>query len=388
MSVSFGVLSTYPPTQCGLATFSHALVSHLAPADEVGVVSVVDTPEARPRPEVTHQWVRTDPGGAARAAAALDRFDVVVVQHEYGIFGGRDGADVLAVARAVRVPLVVVLHTVLVTPSAHQRAILEELGRLAATLVTMSHTARQRLVDHYAVDPSQIRVIPHGADASAPARSVEPSRFDGGRLDGGRPPAPPVVLTWGLLGEGKGIEWAIDAMAQLGDLRPAPVYRVLGQTHPKVLEQHGEAYRESLVARARALGVAGSVQFDARYLDRAELQRRIRAADVVLLPYDSREQVTSGVLIEAVAAGRPVVSTGFPHARELLATGAGLVVPRQDPAAIAHALRRVLTEPGLAAGMAAEASRLAPALLWSAVADQYRGVAADALVHVGELATA
>ncbi len=384
MSVSYGVLSTYPPTQCGLATFSAALVAHLAsPEDRVGVVAVVDATQARPRPEVTHQWVRGDVAGAARAAAALDSFDVVVLQHEYGIYGGADGADVLAVARALRVPLIVVLHTVLVTPSDHQRAILEELGRLSATLVTMSRTARDRLVEHYAVDPRAVRVIPHGAPAEvrAPVEAVD------GLPAASRPsrPAAPVVLTWGLLGEGKGIEWAIDAMAQLSDLRPAPVYRVVGQTHPKVLEQHGESYRESLRARARDLGVESAVQFDARYLDRSELQREVREAAVVLLPYDSREQVTSGVLIEAVAAGRPVVSTGFPHARELLASGAGLVVRRQDPGAIAAALRRVLTEPALAAGMAAEARRLAPALLWSAVADQYRAIATDALMAADTL---
>ncbi len=125
--------------------------------------------------------------------------------------------------------------------------------------------------------------------------------------------------------------------------------------------------------------MAEAVRFDSRYLARPELNRLIRRADVVLLPYDSREQVTSGVLIEAIAAGRPVVSTGFPHAQELLASGAGLVVDRQDPLAIAGALRRVLTEPGLAAGMAAEADRIAPVLLWPAVADQYREIAADAV---------
>jgi len=390
LSVSYGVLSTYPPTQCGLATFSAALVAHLAsPEDRVGVVAVVDAMQARPRPEVTHQWVRGDVAGAARAAAALDSFDVVVLQHEYGIYGGTDGADVLAVARALRVPLIVVLHTVLVTPSDHQRAILEELGRLSATLVTMSRTARDRLVEHYAVDPRAVRVIPHGAPAEvrAPVEAVDGLDELTAASRPSRParPAAPVVLTWGLLGEGKGIEWAIDAMAQLSDLRPAPVYRVVGQTHPKVLEQHGESYRESLRARARDLGVASAVQFDARYLDRSELQREVREAAVVLLPYDSREQVTSGVLIEAAAAGRPVVSTGFPHARELLASGAGLVVRRQDPQAIAAALRRVLTEPALAAGMAAEARRLAPALLWSAVADQYRAIATDALMAADTL---
>jgi polysaccharide biosynthesis protein PslF len=197
-----------------------------------------------------------------------------------------------------------------------------------------------------------------------------------------------VILTWGLLGEGKGIEWAIEAMAQLKDLQPAPRYRIVGQTHPRVLEQHGERYRQGLVTRARRLGLARSVEFDGRYLETDDLHRLIQQADVVLLPYDSIDQVTSGVLIEAVTAGKPVVSTGFPHARELLTSGAGLVVERQDPTAMAEALRRVLTEPGLAQTMATEASRIAPNLLWPAVAQQYREVAADALSPDTALASA
>lgn len=380
MSVSYGVLSTYPPTQCGLATFSNALVDSLSSMDdEVGVVSVVDAPETSALPEVAHQWVRGTVGGSAAAAVALNSYDVAIIQHEYGIFGGRDGADVLEVTRALCVPSIVVLHTVLVTPSAHQRAILEELASSCDTLVTMTQTARQRLIEHYPVNPAMVRVIPHGA---ADNRSS---------VCGGRPqPAggSPVILTWGLLGEGKGIEWAIEAMAHLSDLRPAPRYRVVGQTHPRVLERHGERYRDGLIARAGRLGLTDSVQFDARYLARPELHSLVQQADVVLLPYDSREQVTSGVLIEAITAGKPVVSTGFPHANELLSTGAGLVVERQDPAGIAAALRRVLTEPGLAARMGAEASRIAPELLWPAVAEQYRAAAADALSPSAVLASA
>jgi len=371
VSVSYGVLSTYPPTQCGLATFSKALLDSLSsPGDRVGVVSVVDAVDSSPHSEVSHQWVRGKAGGSAAAAAALNNYDVAIIQHEYGIFGGRDGADVLEVARALWVPTIVVMHTVLVTPSAHQRAILEELARHCVTIVTMTETARQRLIDHYVVDPNAIRVIPHGAVDNRAGRTGAPGRSDA---------ANPVILTWGLLGEGKGIEWAIEAMAQLKDLFPAPRYRIVGQTHPRVLEQHGEQYRQGLVTRAQRLGLARSVEFDGRYLDTNDLHRLIQQADVVLLPYDSIDQVTSGVLIEAVTAGKPIVSTGFPHARELLTSGAGLVVERQDSTAMAAALRRVLTEPGLAQAMATEASRIAPDLLWPAVAEQYREVAADAL---------
>lgn len=381
MTMSYGVLSTYPPTQCGLATFSTALVQSLrSPTDLVDVVSVVDAVDTTPGPEIAHQWVRGERGGSAAAAGVLNQYDVALIQHEYGIFGGRDGADVLKVARGLRVPTIAVLHTVLVTPTVRQRAILEELARHCVALITMTHTARDRLVDHYSVDPDLVRVIPHGAAEPPVDRPVE--------FPAGPGPVSPLILTWGLLGQGKGIEWAIDAMARLRDVRPAPRYRVVGQTHPRVLERQGERYRHALVDRAHRLGVAHLVEFDDRYLNRTDLSRLVAQADVVLLPYDSREQVTSGVLIEAVAAGKPVVSTGFPHARELLSSGAGLVVERKDPAGMATALRRVLAEPGLAASMAAEARRLAPDLLWPAVAEQYRAVAAAAASPDTVLATA
>lgn len=369
MVTSYGILSTYPPTQCGLATFTSALAKSLgSPRDVVGVVEVVDVAGSAPRrPEVRHQWVRGQEGGAAAAAARLNGFDVVIIQHEYGIFGGADGHDVLDVVRAVTRPIIVVLHTVLTAPSVRQRAILDELVLSSHAVVTMTQTAKDRLVRGYAAAPDKVRVIPHGATDIRLEAGV------GGRDEG----AAPVVLTWGLLGEGKGIEWGISAMAQLRDIRPAPRYRIVGETHPKVLERDGEEYRRRLETRARDLDVDDAVTFDARYLETTELSRLVHEADVVLLPYDSREQVTSGVLVEAVTAGRPVVSTGFPHAVELLSSGAGLLVERQDPDAIAAALRRVLTEPGLADSLAAEANRLSPQLLWGAVAQQYRDVASS-----------
>ena len=362
--MSLGILSTYPPTQCGLATFSRALVESLQTGgDEVGVVRLVDADEL---PSVVgHAWVRGTRGGAEAAAAALDGYDVAVIQHEYGIFPGRDGEEVLSVVRALRVPVITVLHTVLVTPSDHQREILLELARYSDVLVTMTETARQRLVAHYAIDPAQVEVIPHGAAQFS---------ADRGSSARGRAGRAPVILTWGLLGEGKGIEWAIDAMRELADLRPRPEYWVVGETHPKVRAQHGEAYRDQLIERAGD-DLGRAVHFDDHYLTTAELHQRIHRADVVLLPYDSREQVTSGVLIEAVTAGKPVISTGFPHAVELLASGAGLIVERRDPASIAAALRRVLTDPALAARMTAEATRIAPDLLWPAVGDRYRQIA-------------
>lgn len=239
--------------------------------------------------------------------------------------------------------------------------------------MTMTETARRRLIHGWVVDPDKVHVIAHGA---ADNRGAERAG------DTDKAHARPTILTWGLLGEGKGIEWALDAMPQVADLDPRPLYRVVGETHPRVLEREGEAYRNRLKQQVTDLGIASMVSFESRYLDLVSLLEIVRSADVILLPYDSRDQVTSGVLTEAVVAGKPVISTQFPHARELLATGAGILVPQKDPEAIAAALRRVLTEPGLAAGMRSEARRLAPGLLWSAVADQYIELAHDVLPKV------
>jgi polysaccharide biosynthesis protein PslF len=369
MPVTFGFVSTHPPTQCGLATFNAALAAQLlvwgAPGS--GVVRLADSDDtraaldgtARSGPPVVHTWRTDQPNGWRKAAAALNRFDVAVVQHEYGIYPGLDGQDVLPMLRSVNVPTIVVLHTVLTTPSPRQRALLEQIVAAADAVVTMTDTARARLTTGYRVDARKVTVIPHGAGShtSAPADSV------------GRPH----LLTWGLIGPGKGIEWALRALAHLQDLDPAPMYTIAGRTHPKVLEQHGDGYRDSLHALAAELGVSDSVVHLDSYLDQATLSRVIRSADVVVLPYDSTEQVTSGVLIEAVGAGKPVVATRFPHAVELLTDGPGLLVGHQDPRAMADAVRAVLTDRDLAERLSARTD--APTLRWPAVAERYGQVA-------------
>jgi polysaccharide biosynthesis protein PslF len=380
----YGFLSTYPPTHCGLATFSAALLRHLAvqsSADHVGVVRVVDSVPTALYPDVVAHLVNGSPGSPSVAAAALNGFDIALVQHEYGVYGGPDGAEVLEVLAEVTVPTIVVLHTVLSAPSARQRQVLERIADAAAAVVVMSATAARRLDQGYLIDPAKVSVIPHGALTGrrlSPPASREPFA----------PPAAdlkrPLVLTWGLLGPGKGIEAAIEAFAGLADLDPAPRYLVAGQTHPKVLERQGEAYRDALRRRAEDLGVGADVEFAPEYRNTESLMDLVRTADVVLLPYESTEQATSGVLIEAVAARRPIVATRFPHAVELLTDGAGLLVPHADAAAMTRALRTVLTEPATAASMTAASSRLAPALDWSAVADSYRRLAASLLpVHAG-----
>jgi glycosyltransferase involved in cell wall biosynthesis len=369
VDISYCFLSTYPPTQCSLASFTAALLRALTPTgsdDRAGVVQVVDTAFTGRRAEVVEHLRVGDPAGHLAAAAALNRHDVAIVQHEYGIFGGPDGVDVLAVLDEVRVPVIVVLHTVLAAPTPHQRSVLERVTAAADAVVTMTETARTRLLAGYDVDATRVSVIPHGAVENVSYRLPDPTRR-------------PTILTWGLLGPGTGIEWGLIGLHEIRRLLPQPRYVIAGQTHPRVRQQQGEAYRLGLGNRARALGIAHLVRFERGHLDEPTMARLVGCADVVLLPYDSREQVTSGVLIEAIAAHKPVVSTRFPHAVELLGSGAGILVPHGDGPAIGAALRQVLTDPRLAARMSAEAARIAPSLRWSTVADRYRALAGTLL---------
>jgi polysaccharide biosynthesis protein PslF len=364
---NIAILSTYPPTQCGLATFSAALREHLGP--RVDVVRVVDQLLGQPNSSVVAHLVNGSATSTMRAVAKLNTYDVVIVQHEYGIFGGPDGIEVVGIVEELKVPTIIVFHTVLEIPTSRQREILERLIQAADVLVTMTATARNRLIDFYGADPATVTTIPHGA-IDHRRRRTRPKN------------ARPLVLTWGLLGPGKGVEWAIEALPGLRDLNPR--YLVLGKTHPRVFDRQGDAYRDSLSRRAAKLGVEDLLELNANYLPAADLADVVAGADVVLLPYDSREQVTSGVLIEAVAAGRPVVSTAFPHAVELLADGSGLVVPQCDPGALGVGVRRVLSEPGLAEAMAARAAAQAPTLFWGSVAGRYRDLADE--LHAGALA--
>jgi glycosyltransferase involved in cell wall biosynthesis len=358
---SIGILSTYPPTPCGLATFTAALSDGLsANGAEVSVVRIADgSPTASTR--VVGELVNGSATSVAASAEALNQSDVAIIQHEYGIYGGADGEEVLDLIGELRIPSIVVAHTILKTPTPHQRSVFEAIAARADQVVVMSEVASERLRLDFNIDRRKVTTIPHGA--TIPERvSVKRS---------GRP----TLLTWGLLGPGKGIERVIDVMGSLHDLPGRPRYLVAGRTHPKVLAADGEAYRDARAAQARSSGVADSVSFDPGYRGVRSLVELVQSAAAVVLPYDSTDQVTSGVLVDAIACGRPVVATAFPHAIELLGTGAGIVVGHDDPDALEAALRRVLTDPRVAGSMAGEARRLAPAMAWTSVANTYLSLA-------------
>ena len=356
-----GVLSPYSPTQGGLATFGAALSDALcACGADVSVVRVADGSPSSDGP-VVGELVNGSAPSVGVCAELLNQSDVAVIQFDHDVYGGADGDDVVGVIDGLRVPSIVVAQSILKDPTRHQRSVFEAIAAAADHVVVMSEAAKQRVCSGYQVDRRKVTTIPHGANVPSDPPMKRPSR--------------PTLLTCGLLGPGKGIERVIEAMASLKDLPGRPRYLVVGPTHPKVLADSGEAYRDALTEQARSSGVADAVSFDPRYFNGPMLTALVQSAAVVVLPYDSTDQVTSGSLVDAVASGRPVVATAFPHAVELLCAGAGVIVDHDDPAALAAALRRILTQPRLAGSIAAEARQLAPEMAWPVVAGAYLNLA-------------
>lgn len=345
--------------------FSEALSDGLsAIGSDVSVVRVADgSPGDSPR--VTGELQNGSAASVAACSDLLNQSDVAVIHYEYGVYGGRDGSEVVDVMDGLRVPSIVVAHTVLKHPNRHQRSVMEAIAQRAQRMVVMSVVAQERLCDEFGVNRCDVSVIPYGTTLPA-AGTVKRS---------GRP----TLLTWGLLEPGHGIERVIDAMSSLRVLPGRPRYLIVGETHPKVLATQGDTYRESLFERAASLGVTDSVSFDTRQRSVASMAALAQVASAIVVPYDSTDQVSCGALADAVGSGRPVVSTAFPHAFELLSSGAGITVSHDNPAELTTVLRRVLTEPRLAGSMASAARAMAPHMSWSVVSQTFLTLAKSIL---------
>ena len=362
MAPRIAVVSTYKPTNCGIATFTQSLLNAMngicrTPAKVVRLIES-KSDEVESGSEVICTITEGNPLSMVNAANKINEMDVVLIQHEFGIYGGFDGDEVITLIEKLVIPSIVVLHTVLSSPTPHQRAVLLKLCQRATAVVVMSQIAVNRLMAEPDVDSSKIFLFQHGARSI----TTNPEQHHSER---------PIILTWGLISPGKGVEWVIKSMDFLRDIEPRPLYVVSGRTHPKVLEHDGERYRESLQKLIEDLDLAESVQLRPNFLENVALDHLIAASTLVVLPYDNSEQVTSGVLMEAVSAGRPIVATRFPHAVELLQQDVGILVPYRDPAALANAIRRIITAPELAAEMSHRTKAIARNIQWPVVAQQY-----------------
>lgn len=324
--------------------------------------------------EVHHRIRRDEPDDYLRTAEALSGcVGVVSIQHEYGIWGGEDGAHVLDFVRALRVPSVTTLHTVLQHPTPGQRGVLTELVARTDATVVMSRSAADLLASTYAVDRSRLHVIPHGvpelplADPATvkPALGVEDRE---------------VILSFGLLGPGKGYELALAALPDVVAAHPSVLYVVVGETHPDLLRSQGEAYRAGLIATVARLGLEDHVRFVDRYVGRVELTRWLEAADVFVTPYPNLDQIVSGTMSYAMGAGRAIVSTPYAYATELLADGRGVLVPPASPVALSAALNELLSDPALRAAIGRRAYAHSRRMVWSAVGAEYRDLFAQVAV--------
>lgn len=363
MSQKVAMISTYPPTQCGIATFARSMATAMNRlGQDVRILRLTDG-DMRPSSAMI-LGDHTSSVDVPRSAHLLNQADAVIIQHEFGIYPGDDGSGVIDLLSEIRVPVITVLHTVSERPTHSQRRIMQGLLYASNATVALSHSALESLIRTYDVEMDRTVVIPHGAPDVRGSSRPHNVRMR------------PRILTWGLLSEGKGIEWGIAALSLLRDVDPMPDYYVVGQTHPKVAARDGHRYRYELGEIARKFGVADRVHFVDGYLDNNGLTRLITSADMFLLPYDTHEQVTSGVLAEALVAGGPVIATKFPHAVELLGDGTGILVKQQSPNSIAEAIRRVIRDPEERRRMREKSAAKASGLLWPTV-----GASMTSLIH-------
>lgn len=363
-------LGNYLPRLCGIATFTHDLCESVACAAhpaECFAGAVNDRTEGYDYPpRVRFELLEKDVDSYRRAADFLNfnNVDVLCVQHEFGIYGGPSGGHILALIKELRMPVVTTLHTILREPNPVQRRVMEELVERSDRLVVMAHKGAEILRETYRVQESKVDLIPHGI---LDIPFVESSGYKEQFGVKGRQ----VLLTFGLLGPGKGIEHVIEALPEIVRRHPGVVYLVLGATHPHLVEREGERYRLSLERLAEDRGVKNHIIFYNRFVSQDDLKEFIGATDIYLTPYLNEAQITSGTLAYVFGAGKAVVSTPYWHAQELLADGRGVLVPFRDSQAITDAVCGLLDDPLRMEKMRADAYSVGREMVWPAVAERY-----------------
>jgi glycosyltransferase involved in cell wall biosynthesis len=363
-------LGDYPPRLCGIATFTADLCEATASASPgslcyAGAVNDRAGPYEYPR-RVRFELDEKELDSYRRAADFLnfDNAEILCVQHEFGIYGGSAGGHILALLKELRMPVVTTLHTVLREPDAEQRKVMEKLAQFSDRLVVMAGKGAEILREAYGIAESKIDIIPHGIpDIPFGDSGAYKTQFGvQGRV---------VLLTFGLLGPGKGIEYAIEALPAIVRRFPNVIYLVLGATHPHLVAREGESYRLSLERLAEDCGVKDNVIFYNRYVSLDDLKEFISATDIYLTPYLNEAQITSGTLAYVFGSGKAVVSTPYWHAQELLAEGRGELVPFRDSLAIARSVCAFLDQPERMRATRAEAYRMGRDMIWPAVALRY-----------------
>jgi len=366
-------LSTYPPRECGLATFTEDLVNEITKVALVrpSVIAVTVGNEEYPDSRVTFKLRQHERESYFETARWVNTYmDLLVIEHEYGIFGGDCGEYIVDLAKSLTVPFIVTTHTVLEEPTLKQQEILRELGQLSTKFVTMAESSVPILAGTYGIDLDKIEVIPHGVP-SLLVGAREKLKAGHGLKD------KHVISSFGLLSPAKGIEYGIEAVAKVVADHADVVYLVLGKTHPCVKELSGESYRQSLMDLAEGLGVRDNIRFVDKYLTKEEVIKYLHLSDIYLTPYLSKEQAVSGTLAYAVGCGRVVVSTPYRYAREMLGDGRGMLAEFRDADSLAACMNFILRNPLRKKEMELKTLAVGQMMAWNNVARLYTNLFID-----------
>ncbi|MFZ1017408.1 MAG: glycosyltransferase family 4 protein [Candidatus Cybelea sp.] len=369
-------LGSYPPRECGIATFTKDVVDAYDRAFGFSSpVIAIDEPDAEVRrypPEVVARIKEQSRESYARAAELVSVYpiELVNIQHEYGLFGGERGEWLVDFIRVLQKPVVLTMHTVLPDPDADYLRVTRALCEQASKVVALSETGRGLLENVYGVDPERLAVIHHGVP-DVPFQDTDAAKASFGI--GQRT----VISTFGLISRGKGLEYAIEAMRDVVKRHPETLYLILGETHPVVRRQEGESYRESLISMVRDFGLNYNVQLIDKYLDFDEVVSYLAATDIYLTPYLNPAQIVSGTLAYAVGCGKAIVSTPYLYAQELLAHNRGFLCEFRDAASIASRLNMLLDDPALRRATERRAYRFGRQMTWPHVASQYGALFAE-----------
>lgn len=371
--MNFLNVGTYPPKQCGIATFSMDLrESLLLNGHQVAVLSVSDnTYDYDYPPEVLFNLRQDQLAEYSRAAAFINShpgIDMVIIQHEYGIYGGSDGDYIIDLVKNLHKPYILICHTVLPHPSSHQKHILDMLCYHASGIVAMTRHSAGLLTDLYEAPGDLIKVIAHGVPnfKKQDARILKRKYHLEGR---------DIISTFGLIGPGKGLELGIQAFARIAPDFPNARYLILGQTHPMLVKNEGEKYRNMLENLVGELNLDDKVIFVNKFLNDEELGQYLYLTDVYLSPYPNRDQAVSGTMAFALGCGRAIVSTPYAYAREMLANGIGMLSKGTNPEELARLLKQVLSDRTLKIRLQDKAGRLGKSWTWSNIGKQYINLA-------------